>query len=81
MRDRHANSHIDFTLEQSLHHADSIKRIDLDGAVEARFAKLATDSMRQQKQIEEGDTMPFEIYRQRYLAPERLNAMPIKRTA
>jgi glutamate--cysteine ligase len=81
MRKGYAGSHINFTLEQSRRHAAGIRALKLDVAVEARFAKLAGDSIRQQKQIEEGDTMPFEIYRQRYLAPERLNAMPIKRTA
>jgi glutamate--cysteine ligase len=81
MQEHYANSHVGFTLDQSQRHADAIKRMDLDAAVEARFTKLAADSLRQQKQIEEGDTMPFEIYRQRYLAPERLNAMPIKRSA
>ncbi len=81
MQEQYANSHVGFTLDQSQRHADAIKRMDLDAAVEARFTKLAADSLRQQKQIEEGDTMPFEIYRQKYLAPERLNAMPIKRSA
>jgi glutamate--cysteine ligase len=81
MQEHYANSHVGFTLDQSQRHADAIKHMDLDAAVEARFTKLAADSLRQQKQIEEGDTMPFEIYRQRYLAPERLNAMPIKRSA
>lgn len=81
MQERYASSHVSFILDQSQRHAGAIKRMDLDAAVAARFTKLAAESIHQQKQIEEGDTMPFEIYRQRYLAPERLNAMPIKRSA
>ena len=81
MQENHANSHVGFMLDQSRRHAAAIKRMNLDAAAATRFATLAADSTSRQKQIEEGDTMPFEIYRQRYLAPDRLNAMPIKRSA
>ena len=32
----------------------------------------ARESIAAQERIEAGDTMPFEAYRQQYLAPERL---------
>jgi glutamate--cysteine ligase len=38
----------------------------------ARFEALARESIAKQEAIEAGDTMPFEQYRQQYLAPERL---------
>jgi glutamate--cysteine ligase len=41
---------------------------------QAHFAKLAKESVAEQRRIEEADTMPFEIYRQEYLAPRRLRA-------
>ena len=40
--------------------------------VQARFQAMAAASADKQCQIEAGDTMPFEIYRQQYLAAERL---------
>ena len=36
------------------------------------MADLAHESLARQAHIEASDTMPFEIYRQQYLAPERL---------
>jgi glutamate--cysteine ligase len=39
---------------------------------ERYFAGLAQASVAEQARIEAADTMPFEIYRQHYLAPERL---------
>ena len=38
----------------------------------ARFEAQARESIAKQEAIEAGDTMPFEQYRQQYLAPERL---------
>jgi glutamate--cysteine ligase len=36
------------------------------------FAQLAHSSVEAQKAIEAGDTMPFEVYREQYLSPQRL---------
>jgi len=44
--------------------------------MQARFAALAETSVTEQKRIEEADSMPFEIYRQQYLAPERPGPLP-----
>ena len=79
MRERHDNSYIHFTIAQSLQHAADIKRLPLRAEVEERFAQLAKDSLEEQRNIEASDSMPFEIYRQRYLAPERLNAVALQR--
>jgi len=38
----------------------------------ARFRAMAQRSVEEQKRIEAADTMPFEIYRQQYLSPQRL---------
>ena len=42
------------------------------GREQERFARLAAESLDEQKQIEAGDTLPFEEYRKKYLAVERL---------
>ena len=79
MQERHDGSYTRFTLAQSLRHTADIKHLPLPAEVENRFAQLATESLEKQWQIEAADTMPFEIYRQKYLASERLNAIPIRR--
>ena len=79
MKERHGSSYTRFTLTQSLRHAGYIKSLPLTAEVESRFARLAKESLEEQRQIEAADTMPFEIYRQQYLAPARLNAVPIQR--
>jgi len=40
--------------------------------VQARFVTLAQQSLEKQKAIETADTVPFEVYRKRYLSSERL---------
>jgi len=40
--------------------------------VQARFVSLAQQSLEKQKAIEAADTVPFEVYRKRYLSSERL---------
>jgi glutamate--cysteine ligase len=79
MREHHDNSYIRFTVAQSLRHAADIKRLPLAADLEERYAQLAKESLEEQRQIEATDTMPFETYRQQYLAPERLNAVAIQR--
>jgi glutamate--cysteine ligase len=41
-------------------------------AQQAQFETMARESVLAQRRIESEDTMPFEIYRQEYLAPRRL---------
>jgi glutamate--cysteine ligase len=38
----------------------------------AHFGALSEQSLQEQRRIEASDSMPFEIYRQQYIAPERL---------
>lgn len=79
MGEQHNGSYTRFTLEQSLRHAAHIKHLPLASEVESRFAQLARDSLEEQRRIEAADSMPFETYRQKYLAPERLRATAIRR--
>ncbi|MNU10868.1 hypothetical protein D3C72_2582850 [compost metagenome] len=39
---------------------------------QAHFEQMTQDSIEAQKKIEESDTLPFEVYRQQYVSPERL---------
>jgi glutamate--cysteine ligase len=65
-------SYTDFTCELSRQHRATMMQMPLPKAEEERFARLATASIAKQKQIEAGDTLPFEEYRKKYLAVERL---------
>jgi glutamate--cysteine ligase len=72
MKDRFDGSHDAFTRAHSLRTREHMLALPLAPAVARTMADLATESLAGQALIEETDTMPFEIYRQRYLAPERL---------
>jgi len=69
----HRNSYVRFVLAQSRAHRDTLLQLPLAAEVGDRFARLAEDSLREQREIEAADTIPFETYRQQYLSPLRLN--------
>jgi glutamate--cysteine ligase len=62
------SSYTDFVLAQSLRHGDTLKNRPLAGGVEERFARLAEESLAEQRRLEAADSLDFEAYRQRYLA-------------
>ena len=66
------DSYVRFVLRQSRQHLATIGGLALSAADEIRFARLAETSVAEQRQIEASDSLPFEIFRQRYLSPERL---------
>ena len=63
-----------FGLARSLQYKQELLSQPWSDADEARFRKAAEDSLREQKRIEDSDSMPFEIYRQHYLSRDRLRA-------
>ena len=67
------NSYVRFVLAQSRAHRDTIMKLPLAPEVAERFARLAEDSLAEQRRTEAADTVPFETYRQRYLSPPNLN--------
>ena len=72
MSEVHANTYVRFVLQQSRQHRASIEELALPADVETRFAHMAADSLQEQRNIEAADSLPFEVYRQKYLSPERL---------
>jgi glutamate--cysteine ligase len=72
IRTRHEGSYARFALAQSLRHRDALLSEPLPAEAEARFARLAEESIAEQRQIEAEDELPFETFRQRYLSPEQL---------
>jgi glutamate--cysteine ligase len=79
MARNHGNSHVRFTLAESLSHRGTLLGMPLKAEAEDRFARLATESMEKQKKIEASDRVDFETYRQRYLNPELLGAEALEK--
>jgi glutamate--cysteine ligase len=73
MARNHDNSYLRFVLAQSLAHRDAILELPFPAAIAERFARLADESVTEQRRIEATDTLPFEVYRQLYLAAFRLD--------
>ena len=69
---RHGDSFRQFALERSRMHRQALLAMDFPQAEATRFVRLAAESIAEQQSIEAGDTLPFEEYRKRYLAVERL---------
>ncbi|MET0383755.1 MAG: glutamate--cysteine ligase [Burkholderiaceae bacterium] len=72
MRREHGGSHDAFLRARSRDTRRRMLALDLAPDVARRLAALADESLAEQRRIEAADTMPFETYRQQYLAPERL---------
>ena len=69
----HNNSYVHFALAQSRAHRDAILKLPLSEKVANRLALQAEESLVEQRRIEAADAVPFETYRQQYLAPIGLN--------
>ncbi|MFA7666883.1 MAG: glutamate--cysteine ligase [Burkholderiaceae bacterium] len=68
MADGYGDSFSGFILETSQRHREALLALPLDDARRRRFEQLAAASIAEQQAIEAADSMPFEEYRQRYLA-------------
>jgi glutamate--cysteine ligase len=66
------NSFLGFTRAQSKQTKSKLLALPFSAAQQARFAALSEQSLQDQKAIEAADSMPFEMYRQQYISPERL---------
>ena len=68
------NSFMHFTCVQSQQIKTKLLALPFSSGQQSKFAALSEQSLAAQKAIEAADTMPFEIYRQQYVAPERLGS-------
>jgi glutamate--cysteine ligase len=66
------SSYVRFVRVQSAQTKSTLLALPFDAGLEARFTDMAQQSVAKRKEIEANDSMPFEDYRQQYLAPERL---------
>lgn len=72
MRESYDNSYVRFARARCDDTKRALLALPLDPAVEATMKELARKSLAEQKRMEATDAMPFEAYRQHYLAPDSL---------
>jgi glutamate--cysteine ligase len=65
------HSYTGFIKHQSEHVRQSLLALPYPAPLADRFSELARESVAEQARIEAADDLPFEAYRQAYLAPER----------
>jgi glutamate--cysteine ligase len=75
MASAHDNSFTAFTRERSQQTRQALLDLPWGPAQQARFEAMARQSLEDQKKIEAGDTLPFEIFRQEYVSPKRLGLL------
>ncbi|HMN80338.1 MAG TPA: glutamate--cysteine ligase [Burkholderiaceae bacterium] len=68
----HENSYLRFGIARSRQTRELLSALPLSDDDATRFRRQALESVEAQKDIEAADTMPFEVFRQEYLAPRRL---------
>jgi glutamate--cysteine ligase len=72
MARNHADSYVRFVLAESLLHAGSLRGLPLGPEIKKRFEHLAAESLEEQRRLEAGDKVDFEIFRRQYLSPDLL---------
>ena len=72
MASDHDNSYVTFARAQSEKTRAALLALPFSAEQQAKFEALTRQSIAEQKKIEEADSMPFEVYRQKYLSPDRL---------
>jgi glutamate--cysteine ligase len=69
-------SYVRLLRHRSTHTRDLLLGLPWSESQQQRFEALARESVIQQRCIEASDTVPFEAFRQDYLAPQRLGSDP-----
>ncbi|MDP2819882.1 MAG: glutamate--cysteine ligase [Polaromonas sp.] len=78
---QHGSSFVAFARAQSLATRQTLLDLPFSANQQARFEELTRQSLAEQKTIEAADSMPFEIYRQQYVSPERLGIRSLAHAA
>jgi glutamate--cysteine ligase len=79
MADDYGNSFVDCTRAQTVAARAALLAMPWTEAQQQRFEAASAESLAAQKRIEDADTMPFEVYREQYVSPNRL--VPKRRAA
>ena len=66
------HSYVRFILAQAEQTKNTLLRLPFSSDIAARFRSVAQESIEEQQRVEAADNAPFEIYREKYQAMERL---------
>ena len=72
MAQDHDNSFVEFARAQSEKTRTALLALPFPQEQQTKFEALTRQSIAEQKKIEAADSLPFEMYREAYLSPERL---------
>ena len=72
MARNHGSSYIRFIQAMSLVQQGQVRNLKFPAEIEERFARMAEESIAEQRAIEESDSVDFETYRRQYLSPKLL---------
>ncbi len=76
----HDRSYVAFALAQSVHHRQALLDLPVAADTQARYARMAADSLAAQGAIEAADSVPFESYRRNYLSKDLLSGVLLRST-
>ena len=69
------NSYLDFVQAFSARYRSEVLKSPLSAEVEARYERIAEDSLAEQRETEASDTVPFETFRTEYLSQDLLSGL------
>ena len=75
VRETYANSYVGFALAQSSRHRAQMLALPLEEEAIDRMRSIAETSLAEEREIEESDAVPFEVFRQQYLGRDLLGGM------
>ena len=78
MQREHGDSYIAFALAKSREHRQRFLAVEASADVEARLQQLVDESLDRQRTIEACDSVPFEEYRQQYLARDLTSGLRLE---
>jgi glutamate--cysteine ligase len=73
----HGNSCVRFALAYSARYREEALKCPFPPEAEARFKRMAQESIAEQREAEASDDVPFDTWRQRYLAQDLLAREPV----
>jgi glutamate--cysteine ligase len=71
----HGDSYVDFALALSLAHRRKLLAVPLADEANLRLTRMAAESLEVQRRMELADSVPFEAFRERYLAQDLMSGM------
>jgi glutamate--cysteine ligase len=77
MKAHYGDSYTQFALARSREHREAMLALPVESDAVARFARLAEESLAEQRAMEQADDVPFDEYRRRYLAQDLMSGMAL----